>query len=112
MPCEIDIDKENDGTVATSGAIASIVFLPEESIKAMENYYNNFHELWSDYGFNNSYNLCLDKPWFANENFGIDKGVGMCMIENYLNGSIWKYFMKNKYVQKGMKILRKINTRR
>ena len=112
MPCEIDIDKENDGTVATSGAIASIVFLPEESIKAMENYYNNFPELWSDYGFNNSYNLCLDKPWFANENFGIDKGVGMCMIENYLNGSIWKYFMKNKYVQKGMKILRKINTRR
>lgn len=108
MPCEIDIDKENDGTVATSGAIASIVFLPDESIKAMENYYNNFPKLWSNYGFNNSYNLCLNDPWFADENFGIDKGIGMCMIENYLNGSIWKYFMKNKYVQKGLKILRKI----
>ena len=27
------------------------------------------------------------------------------MIENYLNGTIWKYFMKNKYVQDGLKIL-------
>ena len=24
------------------------------------------------------------------------------MIENYLNGTIWKYFMKNIYVQKGL----------
>ena len=27
------------------------------------------------------------------------------MIENYLNGTIWKYFMKNKYVIKGVEIL-------
>lgn len=42
MPCNINLDVENDGTVATSGAIGSIVFTPEYSIKAMENYYNNF----------------------------------------------------------------------
>ena len=27
------------------------------------------------------------------------------MIENYLNGTIWNYFMKNKHVQKGLEIL-------
>ena len=27
------------------------------------------------------------------------------MIENYLSGFIWKYFMKNKYVKKGLEIL-------
>ncbi len=27
------------------------------------------------------------------------------MIENYLNSTIWNYFMKNEYVQKGLKIL-------
>ena len=27
------------------------------------------------------------------------------MIENYLNGTIWKYFMKNKYAIKGLEIL-------
>lgn len=101
-PCSSNLEVENDGTVATSGAIGSIVFTPEYSIKAMENYYNNFPELWSDYGFNNSFNFEGKKPWFAHENLGIDKGIGLCMIENYLNGSIWKYFMKNEFVQKGM----------
>ena len=27
------------------------------------------------------------------------------MIENYLNETIWKYFIKNKYVIKGLEIL-------
>ena len=29
----------------------------------------------------------------------------MLMIENYLTGTIWKYFMKNKYIQEGLNIL-------
>ena len=40
--------------------------------------------------------------------FGIDKGISMIMIENYLSQLIWKLFMKNEYVQEGLKIL-KIN---
>ena len=32
----------------------------------------------------------------------------MIMIENYLSQLIWKYFMKNEYVQKGLRTL-KIN---
>lgn len=28
------------------------------------------------------------------------------MIENYLNETIWKYFMKNKYVKEGLDILK------
>lgn len=27
------------------------------------------------------------------------------MIENYFTGLIWKYFMKNEYVKKGLEIL-------
>lgn len=29
----------------------------------------------------------------------------MLMIENYLAGTIWKYFMKNKYIQEGLNVL-------
>lgn len=29
----------------------------------------------------------------------------MVMIENYLSGLIWKNFMKNKYVKKGVMLL-------
>jgi len=35
----------------------------------------------------------------------------MVMIENYLNGTIWKYFMKNKYVIKGLEILEFTDTK-
>lgn len=104
-PCKTDLTKENDGTVTPCGAIGSIVFTPEETIKAMEYFYNTFPRLWGKYGFKDGYNLDGTKPWFAKEYIGIDKGVEILMIENYLNGTIWKYFMKNKYVREGLEKL-------
>lgn len=104
-PCDINLDEENDGTITPCGAIGSIVFTPKESILAMENYYNNFPKLWGKYGFKDGYNLDGNKQWFAREYIGIDKGIEILMIENYLNGTIWKYFMKNEYVKKGLEML-------
>ncbi len=101
-PCNVDLNVENDGTITPCGAIGSIVFTPKESIKAMEYYYNNFTQLWGKYGFKDGYNLTLEKPWFAKEYIGIDKGIELLMLENYLHGTIWKYFMKNKYVIEGL----------
>lgn len=92
----------NDGTISPSGAAGSIVFTPELSIKALENYYNHYPKLWCNYGFKDAYNLESSKPWYAEECIGIDKGTSMVMIENYLTGLIWKYFMKNKYVIEGL----------
>lgn len=104
-PCKTDLEIENDGTVTPCGAIGSIVFTPKESIEAMEYLYNTFPKLWGRYGFKDGYNLDGEKPWFAKEYIGIDKGIEILMIENYLNGTIWKYFMKNKYVQEGLEKL-------
>lgn len=95
----------NDGTISPCGAAGSIVFTPEYSIKALENYYNNFPKLWGKYGFKDAYNIENDKHWYSKEYIGIDKGISMIMIENYLTGFIWKYFMKNEYVKKGLEIL-------
>ena len=105
MPALADLDNQNDGTVAPCGAIGSIVFTPDISIRAVENYYNNFHKLWGKYGFKDAYNLENTEPWISEECIGIDKGISMIMIENYLSGVIWEYFMKNKYVKKGLEIL-------
>ena len=104
-PCDINLNIENDGTISPCGAIGSIVFTPKESIKAMEYYYHNFPELWGKYGFKDGYNLDGNKPWFAKEYIGINKGIEIIMIENYLNGTIWKYFMKNTYIKEGLKLL-------
>lgn len=103
-PCKADLEVENDGTVAPCGAIGSIVFTPKESMKAIEYYYNNFPKLWGKYGFKDGYNIEENK-WFSKEYIGIDKGIELLMIENYLNETIWKYFMKNEYVNKGLEIL-------
>ena len=104
-PADIDLELENDGTVTPCGAIGSIVFTPKQSIKALEYYYNTFPKLWGKYGLKDGYNLENEKPWFAKEYIGIDKGIEIIMIENYLSGSIWKYFMKNEFIKKSMEIL-------
>ena len=108
-PCDIDLNIENDGTITPCGAIGSIIFTPKESIKAMEYYYNTFPKLWGKYGFKDGYNLEGDKPWFSKEYIGIDKGIEILMIENYLNGTIWRYFMNNKFVKNGLEKLGFIN---
>lgn len=105
-PCDMNLEEYNDGTIAPCGAIGSIVFTPEESIKAMEYYYNKFPKLWGKYGLKDGYNVSEKGKWYSKEYIGIDKGIEIVMLENYINGTIWKYFMKNKYVQKGIRELR------
>ena len=104
-PSFSNLDIENDGTVASCGAIGSIVFTSKESIKALEYFYNNCPYLWGRYGLKDSYNLAKRKRWVSKEYLGIDKGIEILMTENYLTGLIWKYMMKNKYIRNGLKIL-------
>lgn len=104
-PSFSNLDIENDGTVAPCGAIGSIVFTPNDSIKTLEYFYNNCSYLWGKYGLKDSYNLARTKRWVSKEYLGIDKGIKILMIENYLTGLVWKYMMKNKYIQSGLKIL-------
>lgn len=104
-PSFSNLDIENDGTVAPCGAIGSIVFTPNDSIKTLEYFYNNCSYLWGKYGLKDSYNLARTKRWVSKEYLDIDKGIEILMIENYLTGLVWKYMMKNKYIQSGLKIL-------
>lgn len=94
-----------DGTIAPAGAAGSIVFAPEDVISVLRNYYENYPDLWGKYGFKDSYNLDMKKEWYNNDFVGIDKGITLLMVENYRTGLIWRLFMKNKYVQEGIKRL-------
>lgn len=104
MPAMSEL-KGNDGTISPSGVAGSIVFTPELSIQALEYYYKHFPRLWGKYGFKDAYNLENKRPWYAKECIGIDKGTTMLMIENYLTGLIWKYFMRNEYIKEGLERL-------
>jgi hypothetical protein len=78
-----------DGTVSPSGAVASIIFTPDLSIEAANEFYNRFNaELWGNYGFGNALNV--DKDWYDKEVIGIDLGMLLINIENRRSGMIWK----------------------
>lgn len=92
-----------DGTIPPAGAAGSIVFTPQESIAALNHYYKNYPKLWGKYGFMDAYNLDVNPDWYATDVIGINKGITLLMIENFRTGLIWDLFMKNEYVQSGMK---------
>jgi len=93
-----------DGTVAPYGAAGSIVFTPELSIKALANMKATLGEagLWGKYGFKDAYNRSKTPVWINGDTIGIDKGVEMLMIENYLTGFVWETMSSIPSVQAGM----------
>ncbi|MBU1076440.1 MAG: hypothetical protein KKH98_04065, partial [Spirochaetes bacterium] len=93
--------KNNDGTVAPTAAISFMPFTPKESLAYMKYIYEKYKdEIFGKYGFTDSYNV--KKDWWCKNFLGIDQGPIIIMLDNYLNGTVWKSFMANKYIRKGM----------
>ncbi len=90
----------HDGTIAPYASIASIVFTPEISIPAVKFFYQQYQEsLYSPFGFKGAFNL--NKKWWAPEHLGIDQGISVLMLENYLSeGAVWKKFMELPAIQR------------
>ncbi|MDD3477940.1 MAG: glucoamylase family protein [Candidatus Izemoplasmatales bacterium] len=109
-----------DGTLAPSGAIGSLPFVPDKAMEAFA-YYESLEALQGKYGYLDSFNLGLTETastsiirpnrvipvdgWFDTDVIGIDKGIEMVMIENYRSSLIWDIFMQNEIVQKGFEEL-------
>lgn len=95
----------DDGTIVPTAAAGSIPFAPEITIPALINMYEKYGSkgLWDKYGFVDSFNPTLN--WYNKDYLGLDQGPIVLMIENFYNGFVWKYFMKDPIVQKGLKRL-------
>jgi hypothetical protein len=52
------------------------------------------------YGFRDAFNLTVN--WWDTDVIGIDQGPIVMMIENYRTQSIWKRFMQNPDIQRGL----------
>ncbi len=93
-----------DGTIAPYAALSSIVFTPEISTQAARFFFDNYQkELYGAFGFKDAFNL--DKQWWATEYLGIDQGITLLMLENYLNGEIvWKKFMELSTIKKWIEL--------
>ncbi|MCK9408554.1 MAG: T9SS type A sorting domain-containing protein [Bacteroidetes bacterium] len=93
--------ENDDGTIVPTAPISSIPFAPDEVMPVIKNMWNNYHsQLWTKYGFRDAFNLNVN--WWGQDVIGIDQGPIIIMIENYRNQSVWKRFMKNADVQRGL----------
>ncbi len=94
--------QEDDGTIAPTAAGGSIAFTPEVSIATLRYFYDQYRtSLWTAYGFRDAFNL--EAHWFAADELGIDQGPIVMMIENYRTQRVWKRFMQNDIVQRGLR---------
>lgn len=93
--------KGNDGTIAPTAAIPSIIFTPKESIAVARYLYDHYKTaLWGRYGFMDAINP--QKNWVSKNVISIDQGPILTNIENYRTGLIWKYFSMEDMVWRGL----------
>ena len=98
------VKEREKGKIGPTGAISSFPYTPEESMKALKNYYNNYGKfLWGEYGFRDAFNLT--ENWCSEIFMGLNQAPMVVMIENYRTGLLWKLFMSNPEIQIGLKKL-------
>jgi hypothetical protein len=89
------------GVITPTAAVSSIVYTPQESLRAIRNWFTNYHsKLWGEYGF---YDAFSDQEnWYPKHYLAIDQGPMVVMIENYRSELFWKLFMNCSEVQEGL----------
>lgn len=91
----------HDGTIAPYAPIATMPLIPRLSFRTIRKLLKKHGPLvWERYGFVSAYNVDLN--WYSKEYIGIDQGDILLMLENYRSGLIWKYVMKNEYIQEAV----------
>ncbi len=95
-------DVPYNGTIAPSAVAASLPFIPEYALTALNYMYANYKDkIWGKYGFTDAFNPLQN--WYDTGYLGIDQGNTLLMIENFRSGMVWQEFMSVPDVQEGMK---------
>lgn len=93
-----------DGTVQPYGMVASLPFVPDLSMRGIRALLERYgREIWREYGFTSGFNPDID--WYSHDYTGIDVGIQVLMVQNYLDNFVWNVFMKNEYVQRAMRLV-------
>jgi hypothetical protein len=91
----------DNGTIAFTAAGGAMAFASEIALPSLKNFYTGGRtKFWTQYGFVDAYNLRV--PWYDNAELGIDQGPIVIMIENYRNQNVWRLFMQNAEIQRGL----------
>ncbi len=93
--------ENDDGTIAPTAAGGSLPFAPEVCLPTLRHFYEAYRErLWTPFGFRDAFNLTAD--WWDPDVLGIDQGPMLIMAENHRTGRVWRRFMKNEIIRRGL----------
>lgn len=89
------------GVITPTAALSSFPYTPEESLKAMENFYYNLGDrIFGKYGFYDAFSI--EHDWYPERYLAIDQGPIVVMIENHRSGLLWELFMSSEEVRDGL----------
>jgi hypothetical protein len=89
------------GVITPTAALSSFPYTPEQSMRAMEHFYNDLGDkIWGEYGFYDAFSE--SKDWYPQRYLAIDQGPIVVMMENHRSGLLWDLFMSAPEVQQGL----------
>ena len=92
---------EDLGVITPTAALSAFPYTQEFSMQALRHFYEDKgSSIWGEYGFADAFSE--EHNWVAKSYLAIDQGPIVVMIENYRSGLLWKLFMSNPDVQKGL----------
>lgn len=95
---------DNDlGVISPTAALSSMPYTPDESMAFLRHLYTDLDSLVGKYGPYDAFSL--ENDWYVPRYLAIDQGPIPVMIENHRSGLLWKWFMKNEDVRKGLEKL-------
>lgn len=93
--------QDDDGTITPAAAIGFLPFTPDKSWDVIDDLYTNYgRKIFNKYGFNDAINLSVD--YFSTDYLGINQGASLLILDNYLHGTVWKYFSENRFIKAGL----------
>ncbi|MBS2002552.1 MAG: Tat pathway signal protein [Cyanobacteria bacterium SZAS LIN-5] len=98
----------DDGTLAPTAAISSIVYTPRRSLRTMRFWLKHRPEIFSEMtGFADAFNPTFDttRPsgWVGSDRVAIDQGPIILMIENYRSGFVWEVMRKDRSLRRALR---------
>ncbi len=94
-----------NGTLVPCAAAGSLMFAQEICLPVLREMHSVYGEkIYQRYGFTDAFNPNWQdrKLWVNQDVVGIDLGISLLSAENLLTGDVWRWFMKNQYIQSAM----------
>lgn len=94
-------NKAIDGTVVPCAAGGSLMLEPEITLAALKEMKRKFGErIYGRYGFTDAFHPTTG--WASSDVLGLDTCITQLSAENLRSGNLWKWFMQNPEIARGM----------